>query len=126
MPARRITNPRQNSQKPPHEFQPAGEILTPPGRPFPPSAKPSAACPFPAGFLFPDMTGDGKKLESIKIHVDSRLKRLIQDAAMRDDRSVSDWIGVQLKGQLFIEDTCGDFHIDPDKLQEWFERQRGE
>jgi hypothetical protein len=33
-----------------------------------------------------------KVCESIKLHLPERLKRDVQDAAMKDDRKVSEWI----------------------------------
>ena len=55
-----------------------------------------------------------KSTEAIKLHLPDQLKRDIQDAAMADDRKVSEWIrhvlALHLYGVLSIKhDTEDDF-----------------
>jgi hypothetical protein len=53
-----------------------------------------------------------KKIEEIKIHCTETMKREIQDAAMDDDRRVSDWIthtiglALKLKKSGVIMTSC--------------------
>lgn len=42
-----------------------------------------------------------KCIEEIKLHLSSELKRDIQDLAMLDDRSVSEWIRLELERMVY-------------------------
>lgn len=59
----------------------------------------------PAGAFFsvwyPGAEKMEKVTESIKLHLPERMKRDVQDAAMTDDRKVSDWIRHVLAQYLY-------------------------
>lgn len=50
----------------------------------------------------PDAEKMEKVTESIKLHLPERMKRDVQDAAMFDDRKVSDWIRHVLAQHLYV------------------------